>query len=405
MASTSSGRGGSPGGTRGRRRARRASFLAAGALLGVVLLLALRVSSAPPREPAAAPPSDAPEREAAGARQARLAAALSAWSRPAAAPEPRPPDERRLARAVTTLETYAEATRYPPGSRPMRENPDHDRPHWVPKVTYRLAHADGRVGDARVTIRQDRRYLAGDESATLSLLCANAEGPQPCEIQGAWARTLGSPLFTDAVGGGVPVPFTLGSDGWTSATFQPAAQGFAGRFGLIRIGVALRIGDEEGATGFQLEYTPRAPARFTRTVTESLEHGSLVLRVGTDVYVPGRYVVTARVDDADGNTFALLTFNDVLAAGRQAVPLVLFGKLMRDEHPAQPCRLRDVEGFLLLEDTMPDREMMASAEGVVHVMDVHPESELSDAEWQSEERSRHLAKYAEEVERATRGGD
>ena len=403
MASTSSERGGSPGGTRGRRRARRASFLAAGALLGVALV-ALLVSSAPP--PAAAAPSGAPEREAAGARQARLAAALSAWSRSAAAPEPGPSfSARRLARAVTTLESYAEATRYPPGSRPMRENPDHDRPHWVPKVTYRLAHADGRVGDARVTIRQDRRYLAGDESATLSLQCANAEGPQPCEIQGAWARTLGSPLFTDAVGGGVVVPFTLESDGWTSATFQPAAQGFAGRFGLIRIGVMLRIGSEEGATGFQLEYTPRAPARFTGTVTESLEHGSLVLRVGTDVYVPGRYVVTARVDDADGNTFALLTFNDVLAEGRQAVPLVLFGKLMRDERPAQPCRLRDVEGFLLLEDTMPDREMMASAEGVVHVMDVHPESELSDTEWQSEERSRHLAKYAEEVERATRGGE
>ena len=63
----------------------------------------------------------------------------------------------------------------------------------------------------------------------------------------------------------------------------------------------------------------------------------------------GRYVVTGRVDDAKGQPFALISFNDELSAGPKEIKLNLFGKLLIDEKPAFPLTLRDVDGFLLKE--------------------------------------------------------
>jgi len=320
-------------------------------------------------------------------------------------PEPPPATaQERLAHARETLDHYRQATRYPPESQRMRDNPDHDQPHWVPQVTYRLARRDRKLTDANVTVRQDRRFLVGDESARLSIRCENTDGPESCRILSASAGKLGSPLFVD-LPSGPPLTFTDDHDGWYSATFQPAAQGFAGYHGLIAVGVMVRVGSEEGATGFQLEYTPEPPATFTGAIEESLKDGSIALDVGMNVARAGRYVLSARVDDAQGRTFAFLSFNEELPAGAQRARLLIFGKLVRDERPQQPFRLRDVEGFRLLENASPDRELMAMLPGSAHTTRVYPESAFSDAEWESEERRRHLDELSKDVESARREVD
>jgi hypothetical protein len=46
------------------------------------------------------------------------------------------------------------------------------------------------------------------------------------------------------------------------------------------------------------------------------------------------------------------------AHGSSEVGLTVFGKLMRDLAPALPLTLRDVDGYLLKENTDPDRALM-----------------------------------------------
>ncbi len=53
-----------------------------------------------------------------------------------------------------------------------------------------------------------------------------------------------------------------------------------------------------------------APALFTGKVRDVIEDGSLSLYVGMQVAKPGRYVISARVDGADGKSFAYLRFID-----------------------------------------------------------------------------------------------
>jgi hypothetical protein len=103
------------------------------------------------------------------------------------------------------------------------------------------------------------------------------------------------------------------------------------------------------------------------------------------------------VDDAKGKPFALATFNDVLPAGTSEIKLTVFGKLLRDAEPAMPLTLRDVDGLLLKENTDPDRALMPRLEGRVLTGNKHPVGGFSDAEWQSEERARHLDEFARDI--------
>jgi len=135
-------------------------------------------------------------------------------------------------------------------------------------------------------------------------------------------------------------------------------------------------------------------------VREALSNGSLDFFLKARVAQPGRYVVSARVDDATGRPFALLSFNDEVAAGAQEFRLTLFGKLVRDEAPVFPLTLRDVQGFLLLPDSFPDRAMMPRLAGAIHTSRSYALTSFSDAEWTSEERNRYLTELNKDVNEA-----
>jgi hypothetical protein len=135
-------------------------------------------------------------------------------------------------------------------------------------------------------------------------------------------------------------------------------------------------------------------------VREALQDGSLDLLVEIEVERPGRYVLAARADDARGRSFAYLSFNEELGAGRQEARFRLFGRLVRDEAAEPPFTLRDVEGFLLKENAHPDRELMEAMDGAVHTTKRYRTSDFSEAAWESEEKARHIAEFTKDVEEA-----
>ena len=314
--------------------------------------------------------------------------------------------EKRLERARHTLEGYRQATRYPPSSRPLSEKPDLQKPHSVAQTVLPLARPDHKPTDARVTLSQDRLFLVGDEIAILTISCATSKGPAACDIQRAEAHV------PESNAGATPIPpanvdfiAAAGDESKRIANFSPANSGFGGYHGTIEVTAAIRIAGEEGTATFDLVYTPAAPARFTGVIREALEDGSLCLYVQMDVTKAGRYVLAARVDEENGEGFAYLDFNELLSAGLQEAKMCIFGKLVLDEQAKSPFVLRDLEGFLLKEDTSPDRELMAAREGAIHTTKKYPESAFSDAEWQSEERARHIKEFENDVKKAEDGKD
>lgn len=305
---------------------------------------------------------------------------------------------QRLERAKVTLATYREQTRYPPESRPMAEHPDQVHP-FAPireSLPLRFPGTKGAVPNVRILTTQDRVFMSGDEVVKVSVTAQDDTGKTlPLLVTRAVAFDLPDPRQA----AGRPqlgLDFTAIGDGVYGAQFQPSRTGFADFAGTLRLQVTLSQDGHQGVVNFDVVYQPSVPAEWG-AITDRVADGSLDFLVGLNVKQPGRYVVNARVDDARGQPFALVSFNEELGSGAQVARLRVFGKLLRDAAPAMPLRLRDLQGFLLLQDRFPDRAVLPRREGVVHSSAGYALKGFSDAEWTSEERDRYLAELSKDV--------
>lgn len=308
----------------------------------------------------------------------------------------------RLKRAEDTLANYRHSTRYPHEARPLSEHPDQVRPFDPIADDMPLRTPGGEPAKGvRVRTTQDRVFASGAESVRFTVQAVDDQGKaMPLLVTRATAFDLPDPRqvagrpqvalnFVDAGRG----------DGTLSAVLQPSTQGFADFAGTIRLQVYLNQGGQLGNVYFDVIYQPLVPAEWAG-VRETLNNGSLDFFLKARVAQPGRYVVSARVDDANGKPVALLSFNDEVAVGVQEFRLTFFGKLVRDAAPAFPLTLRDVQGFLLVPDSFPDRAMLPRLAGAVHTSRSYALASFSDAEWSSEERERYLTELNKDVDEA-----
>lgn len=314
----------------------------------------------------------------------------------------------RYERAEQVYASYRDATRYPHESRPIAEHPDQVRPFAPIAEENALRKANGEaVKSVRLRTTQERVFLSGAETVKFTIEATDSTGRLlPLVVTSAAAQSLpessvpvnlirSGVAFTDDGAGADDVA----GDNRYSARLSPSQQGFAGFSGTIRLLAQVNVQGEEGVVHFDVIYSPDVPATWAG-VREALENGSLNFYLKANVTRPGRYVASARVDDANGQPFALLQFNNEVAAGAREFKLTLFGALVRDRNPVFPLQLRDIEGYLLIPDAFPDRSMMARQAGVVHRSGVYAQDRFSAAEWSSEERERYLAEYARDAETA-----
>jgi hypothetical protein len=350
-------------------------------------------------QPARAAAASAPARMApySAAGQQTREAQLALW-------------QQRLERAEQALQAYAVHTRLPHTSRPAEEQADQMLPNAPIVEEHPLREPKGKTAEGvRLRTTQERVFVQGDESVRFTVALLDDAGQAlSLRVLSASAREV-TPASVASLYPVLPVTFTddgtngdrAAGDRELSATLRPAAQGFAGLAGQIRVEVFMEGRGERGFTYFDLYVTADAPAAWNGRVRDVLDSsGSLNFYLGATVREPGRYVVTGRIDDANGQPVALLTFNDEVGRGDTEFTLSLFGKLVREAQPAMPLTLRDVVAFRLREEGHPDRALMPRLNGTVHVSAKHALASFSEAEWSGEERSRYLAELTRDVEEA-----
>ena len=319
----------------------------------------------------------------------------------------------RYERAEQVYNTYRDATRYPHESRPIADAPDQVRP-FAPVIEEKTMRNERGEGVKGIVLKtgQDRVFLSGQDNVKFTVQAIDSTGKVlPLLITRAAAQSVpdGKQLvqvrstnldFSDAGASSAGSVDDVANDGNYSARLSPSTQGFAGFGGTIRVLVFVKADGKDGVAHFDVVYTDDTPATWISGAREAQEGGSLNFYLKAQVRVPGRYVVSARVDDALGQPFALLTFNDEVKAGTQEFKLNLFGALIRDKRPAFPLKLRDVEAFLLIPDKFPDRLMLPRRAGIIHTSASYNADSFSAAEWSSEERSRHLTEYGRDLDAA-----
>lgn len=316
----------------------------------------------------------------------------------------------RYAQAEQLYSSYRDSTRYPFDSRPIAEHPDQVRPFAPISEDVKLINSKGEVvKGVRMRTTQERVFLSGTESVKFTIAAIDDNG----RALGLLVRSASAQSIPDSR---TPikliqaqVPFSddgnagdeVARDGVYSARLTPATQGFKTHAGTIRVLAEVASESLQGVVQFDVVYTPEVPATWTG-IREAVEAGSLNFYLKADIRQAGRYVVSGRVDDANGVPFALVQFNNDVGIGAREFKLSVFGALILDKNPIFPLRLRDVDGFLLLPDAFPDRLNMARQPGVVHVSADYPKSRFSAAEWTSEERQRYLTEYGNDAETARR---
>jgi hypothetical protein len=111
---------------------------------------------------------------------------------------------------------------------------------------------------------------------------------------------------------------------------------------------------------------------------DRVSDGSLVLDLGADLRVGGFYRFDANVYDAFGNPIAFATWKGELAAGRQTIPLEVWGKVLRDAGVPGPYTIDEIRGYRFLDGGYPDREELPPA-GAAHTTAAWPLDVFRDA--------------------------
>jgi len=314
-----------------------------------------------------------------------------------------------------------------------------------------LIAADGERTAAQVVLWQSHYFLAGREPAVLTVACRRDDEPVACAVQSASAVAELGAAYAAAERGAAHAPSAavamgtapalavrgtgavalrsagavaerampaaaavrfaddgggsdaVAGDGVLTAVLVPGEQGFADFTGPLRVVLDVEAGGERGTATFALSYTGEAPATFTGVGRERMASGALEICVELGVREAGRYVLEARIDDATGETFGFLTFDDVLREGLQEACFVVWGKLVRDEGARAPFTLRDVEGLRLIEDAFPDRHTMATWEGRVLTTRAYAPGDFGADVWESETKARYETALRNDVERAADG--
>lgn len=377
------------------------------ASLAVAALLAWWLAPGPAEAP---PPGISPEVHAPAAVWMRSGGAASAAVPPPLAAATMSPQERaaqvalwaqRLARAQQTLERYRQQSRYPAESRPAEEHPDQLHPFRPIAEDRPLRMPGGSVTEGvRLRTTQERIFLAGDERSRVTVALVDGAGQAlPLRVVRAVLHEVPEP-GRPATAPEQPFALQPAAAGGFEGVIHPAAQGFGASAGTLRLEMDLEYAGQPGFLYFDVIYSPELAARWLPGVGDSVEQGDLHFTLRAQVLQPGRYVVSGRIDDAQGRPVALAQFNRELAAGAQPIVLPVAGRLLHDRTPAFPLALRDVEAFLLKPDAFPDRVMLPRLPGVLHRSAVHPLSAFSDAEAQGDQRTRYLAEFEKDVRQA-----
>jgi hypothetical protein len=316
------------------------------------------------------------------------------------------PEERerrwreRMQQVIANFEKY---WRYPMASRPMSENSELLLPHHVEPTVRPLSRDAKETSKTFIRTSQDRMFMTAGETAAVMIEAFQDGNHAQASVSRAWLSkmegeptTMGPPIAPIHFHDDGVAPDQVANDGIQTALVDPPQSQLATFAGNLAVAAEVTVGSENGNAYFTLTYTGNPPARFTGTMRDVVEDGSLVFYAGVEVYRPGRYNITARVEDAGGKAFALIEFKESLDQSSKEARLLVFGKLIHDEGALAPFSIRDVEGMRFIEDAHPDREMMAMWAGPFQSQR-YPMTSFSDKDYDTPEKNRQLGNLKQDL--------
>lgn len=312
---------------------------------------------------------------------------------------------------TTALQMFREFSKYPPNSRPVDEShQDVAQPYIVATGTQELvrpADALGRTtGSGVLCVLQPEQHTVVEGAwQRVTLVCRRgAEGPENTapplslviggvtlrgQVEGSNEQVVSGSDFGDLGSKGDE----RAGDGVYTLAFQPKLGP-----GAVHLSAMVAIADREA--GDPLDAQPlvasfsvaaAAPARFTGKVSERLADGSLYVDVEIDVAKAGRYRIFANLE-GDGGLLAYAKEDRDLPTGRQTVPLLFFGKILRDAGVQGPLVVTNLRGLRFDFERDPGGMTHQPLQPIARAYETarYQPSDFSPDEWESEYKRERL---------------
>lgn len=361
------------------------------ALVGVVAVALLGAAYLAFRPRPAGPDGAAPA-SSSGAALAQAPAGLPPVGSAARPAPPPPPDDPRRQKVIADQVTaFLDHARFPPESRPPTESPPGEFNAASPGVKRSF-------GDGKPTVQQtqDHLYVTGGMTvvATLSVQvdgrAQTIEPPRADVVENSPDGTPGNVVAVAAFHDDGRGADAEGHDGTYTAEIELGKDALGDYVGQLWTSPKVHVGDEDLPIDFTFTATGVSPAIFTGTIDEKMDQGSLTLSVGVDVTTAGRYAFAGMVTDASGKPVARLEHMQKLESGRQTVPLLIFGKLVRDASAKTPLVVKSLEGWRFNDEGKPPERSVMQPLSREYRTRRYPLKSFSDAEWESAEKQATL---------------
>lgn len=323
------------------------------------------------------------------------------------------------------LEDYQRWAAFPPNSRPLRPNyEDVLEHHWI-RLPYRpmpTVGDDGKVQEAEHTCRlqpQTRAVTEGEEMV-IQLHCVELESKEPVDVN---IESFSLLRYVDDQEFGTVTPELVEGDQANDYRYRFIIRPRRQDWGDMEFKTKFTIPAEDA--GFVHEQvvhffsSPVAPAEFTGVKGEEIRDGSLVLTIGLNVKMPGRYTIEGNLMAEEGPVAHARTDVRFENAGPGEAELEFFGKIfhergydgpyilsgLRGEQDTSALDPRDLEGdpdavnrmLENLRTTEPNKRVIPTYEEEYKTRP-YELKEFSDEEWDSEikrQRIRELQELAE----------
>ncbi|MBM9576313.1 hypothetical protein JWG45_04010 [Leptospira sp. 201903070] len=251
------------------------------------------------------------------------------------------------------LEDYKEWSQYPPSSRPLSKyNEDLIRPSFIQTTAIPMAdNADSKEPNGYSCQLQPLTWavIGSQDQMRIVFDCKNPEGKRiPIEIKGSrmWREFDGEKFGTlspDVGDNGVNGD-DIAKDLLYTFQWKPTQKDW----GDMILEVDFRYGPGYKKTGklnTSFYSSPGKPAELSGAFSDTTSDGSLVVRVGINVYSAGNYHVEANLKHAEtGEYIAWATFDSKLPSGYGEAEFLFYGKLIRDSGLDGPYVVSDIRG-------------------------------------------------------------
>ncbi len=294
-----------------------------------------------------------------------------------------------------TIRIYRKTMAYPLASRPA----DHSNAHltrWNEPITTGQPFAvDAAKREIQATARIDRIFASPGQAVSLRLTTSYVDDNSPAEVETVGAELQWRDRKNDEWLTAQALPLHREAGSWVGAVIPSEVAALREPIREARILAFVRIGEFERELSLDFSYAVEQPVVIRRLVSDRLVDGSLELGLEADLATAAPVALNATLFAADGTT-PIAVFDDryfPVRAGRQIIPVQVFGKVLHDRGIDGPYHLGAIHGYVYRRDLVPDQLFFDRAEQPALKTAAHAASNFSPAAYQSPAVAARIAHY------------